>query len=70
MTARQVGILIVMFSAGAVVAGIARPGNWDTAIVSQPEPVMATVGLVAIVDRTAPAQSSIRVILASPYEAR
>lgn len=70
MTPRQSGILIFLFTAGVVAAGISRPGNWEMAIGLQPEPVGATIGPVAAAIQTEPPKPSIRVILASPYEAR
>lgn len=71
MTPRQFGLAILLCTAGVVAAGAARPGNRQTAMELQLEPVVvAEVGRVAVANQTETVKPTIRVILASPYEAR
>ena len=47
MTLRQFAIVTLLFGAGLLAASVARPGSWEPAIGSSPEPVKATVALLA-----------------------
>ena len=66
MTPRQFVFLSLLFGVAILAASFARPGSWETPIGSQPEPVKATIAVLA----PSPVREPVRAILPSPFEVR
>jgi hypothetical protein len=70
MTPRQFAILMSLLSTGIVVASMTRTGNQGTTAEAEPLPAKAAVAALDTPDRREQPNSSIRVVLPSPYKVR
>ena len=70
MTPRQFAILMSLLSAGIVAASMTRTGNQGTAAEAEPLPAKAAVATLDTRERQEQPNSSIRVVLPSPYQVR